>query len=66
MMTDTPQLRYGISKLTPDGMTDEEYLDSVVARGHQALELPFVHDFPWKEKRCAAFGELAAERRRAL
>lgn len=59
-------LKYGISRLTPKGMSDEEYLDSVVARGHDALELPFVHDFPWKERRCRTFGELAAERNVAL
>jgi sugar phosphate isomerase/epimerase len=38
------------------------FLDGVVERGHTALELPFVKDFPWKEKQCRAFGELAAER----
>ena len=55
-------IRFGISKLTPDGMTDEAYLDSLVELGHDALELPFVHGFPWKQRRCARFGELAAER----
>ena len=59
-------IRYGISQLPPDGVTDEEYLDGLVARGHDALELPFVHGFPWKEKRCRVFGELAADRSVAL
>ncbi len=44
----------------PDGQA--EFLDAIVAKGHRALELPFVKDFPWKEKQCRAFGELAAER----
>jgi bifunctional non-homologous end joining protein LigD len=61
-MANHSQLKYGISRLTPSGMTDEEYLDSLLARGHDALELPFVHDFPWKERRCRDFGRLAAER----
>jgi bifunctional non-homologous end joining protein LigD len=39
-----------------------EWLDSLVERGHDAVELPFVTSFPWKEKQCAQFGELAAER----
>ena len=39
-----------------------DFLDALVERGHTALELPFVKGFPWKEKQCAAFGELAAER----
>ena len=47
-------------------MSDEEYLDSLVALGHDALELPFVHGFPWKERRCKTFGELAAARGIAL
>ncbi len=59
-------LRYGISKLPPEGVSDADYLDSLIARGHDALELPFVHGFPWKEKRCRAFGELAAQRGIAL
>jgi bifunctional non-homologous end joining protein LigD len=59
-------IRYGISQLPPEGVTDEAYLDGLVARGHDALELPFVHGFPWKEKRCRVFGALAAERGVAL
>ena len=59
---DVSSIRFGISGLPPDGVTDEEFLDGLVAKGHRALELPFVEGFPWKEKRCEAFGRLAAER----
>lgn len=52
----------GISQLPPDGIDDDAYLDRLLQRGFTALELPFVTDFPWKEKRCAAFGETAAGR----
>ncbi len=55
-------IRFGISRMPPEGVTDGEWLDSLVARGHDAVELPFVTGFPWKEKRCAEFGALAAER----
>ena len=55
-------LRFGISQLPPEGVEDTAFLDGIVARGHDALELPFVHGFPWKEARCRAFGELAAAR----
>jgi bifunctional non-homologous end joining protein LigD len=54
-------IRFGISRL-PQGDDDATFLDDLVARGHQAVELPFVKDFPWKEKRCVSFGKLAAER----
>ena len=54
-------IRFGISRL-PAGDDDEAFLDDLVARGHQAVELPFVKDFPWKERRCRSFGELAAAR----
>ena len=54
-------IRFGISRL-PTGTDDAAFLDDLVERGHQAVELPFVKDFPWKEKRCVSFGELAAER----
>ena len=54
-------IRFGISRL-PQGDDDAAFLDDLVARGHQAIELPFVKDFPWKEKRCVSFGKLAAER----
>ena len=52
--------------MPPEDMSDEEFLDSLLARGHQAFELPFVQGFPWKERRCGRFGELAAEREIAL
>ena len=55
-------IRFGISRLPPEDVPDEQFLDDLVAKGHRALELPFVDGFPWKEKRCKAFGELAAER----
>lgn len=55
-------LRFGISHLPPDGVSDEEFLDGLVAQGHRALELPFTQGFPWKEKRCESFGDLAAQR----
>ena len=55
-------IRYGISGLPPEGGDDAAFLDQIVARGHQAYELAFVHGFPWKERRCREFGELAAER----
>jgi bifunctional non-homologous end joining protein LigD len=55
-------IRFGISRLPPEGVADGQYLDELVAKGHRALELPFVEGFPWKEKRCEAFGALAAER----
>lgn len=51
----------GVSAMPPEG-EDEHYLDSLLEQGFGALELPFVTEFPWKEKRCAAFGELAAQR----
>ena len=54
-------IRFGISRL-PKGEDDAAFLDDLVARGHQAVELPFVKDFPWKEQRCASFGKLAAGR----
>jgi bifunctional non-homologous end joining protein LigD len=55
-------IRFGISHLPPAEGKDAAYLDALVAKGHNAHELPFVDGFPWKEKRCQAFGELAAER----
>jgi bifunctional non-homologous end joining protein LigD len=59
-------IRFGISGIPPEDGDDAEFLDGLVARGHGAYELAFVKGFPWKEKRCAAFGALAAERRIAL
>ena len=55
-------IRFGISRLPPEDTKDAEFLDDLVEKGHRALELPFVDGFPWKEKRCQTFGELAAER----
>ena len=55
-------IRFGISRLPPEDVADEQFLDDLVAKGHRALELPFVDGFPWKEKRCEAFGALAIER----
>ncbi len=55
-------IRFGISQLPPEDHDDAGWLDSLVARGHDAVELPFVNGFPWKEKRCVEFGGLAAAR----
>jgi bifunctional non-homologous end joining protein LigD len=55
-------IRFGISHLPPEDDKDAAYLDALVEKGHRALELPFVDGFPWKEKRCQSFGDLAAER----
>ena len=55
-------IRFGISNLPPDDEDDARYIDSLVDRGHEALELPFTSGFPWKQKRCEQFGALAAER----
>ena len=55
-------IRYGISHLPDEVVTDEQFLGSLAAKGHRAFELPFTQGFPWKEKRCERFGELAAER----
>ena len=54
--------RFGISQLPPEEADLGQWLDELVARGHDAVELPFVHGFPWKERRCVTFGEAAAER----
>jgi bifunctional non-homologous end joining protein LigD len=43
-------------------MSDEQFLDMLAAESFTHMELAFVHDFPWKKPRCAAFGKLAAER----
>ena len=53
-------IRFGISEL-PEG-DPAAFLDALVEQGHRALELPFTKEFPWKEKQCQEFGELAAER----
>ena len=55
-------IRFGISHLPPEGVSDEDFLDELVSKGHRALELPFTKGFPWKETRCEQFGALAAER----
>ncbi len=52
--------------MPPDGVSDAEWLDSLLERGHQAIELPFVHGFPWKERRCREFADQAAERNIAV
>lgn len=59
-------LRFGISRMPPDGVDDGEWLDSLLARGHDAVELPFVNGFPWNEKRCERFAGAAADRRMAV
>lgn len=48
--------------MPPDGVADGEFLDALLDRGRTAYELAFVKEFPWKERRCRAFGEAAAER----
>ena len=55
-------LRFGMSGLPPEGVDDAVFMDELVSRGHSAYELGFTKDFPWKEKRCVAFGKAAAER----
>jgi bifunctional non-homologous end joining protein LigD len=55
-------IRFGISHLPSDDVSDEQFLDELVEQGHRALELPFTQGFPWKEKRCESFAKLAAER----
>jgi bifunctional non-homologous end joining protein LigD len=54
-------ISFGISAL-PAGTDDASFLDRITGQGHRALELAFTKGFPWKEDRCAAFGQLAAER----
>jgi bifunctional non-homologous end joining protein LigD len=55
-------LTYGISGMPPEGVPHEEFLDGLLAKGHGAFELGFTGGFPWKEKECARFGALAADR----
>lgn len=62
----TTAIRFGISGLPPEGVDDGEFLDGLAARGHEAYELAFTKGFPWKERRCKAFGSAAAERGIAL
>ena len=54
-------IRFGRSAL-PDGDDDAAFLDAVVARGEQAVELAFTKGFPWDERRCRRFAAAAAER----
>lgn len=53
-------IRFGISGLPPEEDDDAAYLSSLADRGHTAYELAFVKGFPWKERRCRRFGEMAA------
>lgn len=55
-------IRFGVSGLPPDGVDDAAFLDEMLSRDRTAYELAFVTDFPWSERRCARFGEAAAER----
>ncbi|HLE38815.1 MAG TPA: non-homologous end-joining DNA ligase [Acidimicrobiia bacterium] len=55
-------IRFGISGLPPEEGDDAAFLDGLVARRQTAFEFAFTSGFPWKEKRCAAFGRMAAER----
>lgn len=55
-------IRFGVSGLPPEDGDDAAFLDALVAAGHQAYELAFVQGFPWKERRCRQFGDLAEER----
>ncbi|MCJ7726234.1 MAG: TIM barrel protein, partial [Acidimicrobiia bacterium] len=55
-------MRFGISGMPPEDVTDQEFLGGLAAAGHGAHELSFVHGFPWKEDRCERFGAVAAER----
>ena len=55
-------IRYGYSGLPRGRATDGQFLDGLVERGHEAFELAFTRGFSWKERRCASFGQEAAER----
>ena len=59
-------IRFGFSGLPGDDVDDGDFLDSLLEKGHGAYELAFVKEFPWNERRCARFGEAAAERGIAL
>ena len=59
-------IRFGTSGLPPNDISAATFLDGLVAKGYGAYELAFVTGFPWKEKQCRQFGELAAERDIAL
>jgi bifunctional non-homologous end joining protein LigD len=55
-------IRLGISGLPPEDGEEAAFLDRLAAGGFEAFEVSFTKGFPWKEKRCSAFGEAAAER----
>ncbi len=55
-------IRYGYSGLPAAGQTDSAFLDGLLERGHEAFELGFTRNFPWKARRCARFGREAAQR----
>lgn len=59
-------IRFGISTLPPSDGDDASFLRGLADRGHTVLELPFVNDFPWTEKRCREFGTVAADMEIAL
>jgi bifunctional non-homologous end joining protein LigD len=59
-------ISFGVSDLPPEDGDDAAFLDGLAARGHGAFEFSFTGGFPWKEKRCEAFGRLAAARGIAL
>ena len=53
-------LQYGISARPDESWDDLGFLESIAAKGDAAFELAFVNGFPWKERRCAEFGDRAA------
>ncbi len=55
-------IRYGYSGLPREGTSDKQFLDGLVERGFESFELAFTRGFPWKERRCAGFGQEAADR----
>ncbi len=59
-------IRFGVSGMPPEDADHGEFLDGLASAGHGAYELAFVKGFPWKERECGRFGELAVERGIAL
>ncbi len=55
-------LVYGISGMPPEDVEHGAFLDRLREKGHGAFELGFTGGFPWKERQCARFGALAADR----
>ena len=56
-------IRFGVSGPPPDDDADDRsFLDDLWSQGITSYELSFVKGFPWKEARCAQFGDHAAER----